>query len=437
MKLKIKLARRLSLLSAILLICLIVPSFTSYAETISEANDKIARESKAYEEKQKELDSKKEDADALISEIQSLDTEISSTNSDISSINTEIEKNTEEINTVEDKISKKTKEIDNLVKVEIPKTESRAAASLKFSQRNENSNFLLNTIMKDSKTSDKQDLIDEARFASILTNESSSSIKSLTDLLGVVQTKKNELSNTKDELNNTKDKLKQKENTLRLQVEKLNSQKDYQTKVKNEINAKMAAIEGDMSNSADIIAAEKEQKRLFKEAGCGPNDVYGVDCGQSKIQDAGGGSGGGGNGAWRRPLAHGTITNEYGPNSNYWGGVHTGIDLANSQGTPVYGASSGVVLFAGWSNDGGGYNVQVLHLVGGRNYVTRYCHMSSINVSQGQSIGKNAQIGAVGNTGNSFGAHLHFEMNQGSSYNWSGTENPRNYISFPALGGSW
>ena len=65
----------------------------------------------------------------------------------------------------------------------------------------------------------------------------------------------------------------------------------------------------------------------------------------------------------------------------------------------------------GW-NYGYGNVVQIDH---GNGFVTIYAHLSSISVSQCQSISAGAPVGAAGNTGNSQGAHLHFEIRQGGS----------------------
>ena len=92
---------------------------------------------------------------------------------------------------------------------------------------------------------------------------------------------------------------------------------------------------------------------------------------------------------------------------------HNGIDISAPEGTTVWAADNGVVTMAqgGW-NYGYGNVVQIDH---GNGFVTIYAHLSSISVSQCQSISAGAPIGAAGNTGNSQGAHLHFEIRQGGS----------------------
>jgi murein DD-endopeptidase MepM/ murein hydrolase activator NlpD len=92
---------------------------------------------------------------------------------------------------------------------------------------------------------------------------------------------------------------------------------------------------------------------------------------------------------------------------------HNGIDISAPEGTGVWAADNGVVTMAqgGW-NYGYGNVVQIDH---GNGFVTIYAHLSVISVGQCQSITAGAPIGAAGNTGNSQGAHLHFEIRQNGS----------------------
>jgi hypothetical protein len=89
-----------------------------------------------------------------------------------------------------------------------------------------------------------------------------------------------------------------------------------------------------------------------------------------------------------------------------WGVLHGGIDIANSIGTPILAASDGVVIDAGPT---GGYGnwVKLRHNDG---TVTLYAHLSSWNVDIGQRVWAGDQIAKMGNTGNSTGPHLHFEV---------------------------
>jgi hypothetical protein len=89
-----------------------------------------------------------------------------------------------------------------------------------------------------------------------------------------------------------------------------------------------------------------------------------------------------------------------------WGVLHGGIDIANSIGTPILAASDGVVISAG-PYAGYGNMVKLKHNDG---TVTLYGHLSSWQVEVGERVWAGDQIAKMGNTGNSTGPHLHFEV---------------------------
>jgi len=92
--------------------------------------------------------------------------------------------------------------------------------------------------------------------------------------------------------------------------------------------------------------------------------------------------------------------------NDYWSG-HLGIDIAAGEGAPVYAADAGVVVFSGWATGGYGNMVMIDH---GNGYQTVYAHMSNATAGCGRSVGQGSIIGYSGSTGNSTGAHLHFEV---------------------------
>jgi murein DD-endopeptidase MepM/ murein hydrolase activator NlpD len=89
------------------------------------------------------------------------------------------------------------------------------------------------------------------------------------------------------------------------------------------------------------------------------------------------------------------------------GANHPAIDIAGSIGNPVWASDNGVVVYAGWSNYGYGNLIVIDH---GNGWQTLYAHLNSISVGCGQSVNQGQGIGGLGSTGNSSGAHLHFEM---------------------------
>ncbi len=85
---------------------------------------------------------------------------------------------------------------------------------------------------------------------------------------------------------------------------------------------------------------------------------------------------------------------------------HNGVDLAAAHGTPVYATADGRVGRANWFGSYGNY-VQIEH---GGALQTRYAHLSSYTVSQGEQVRKGDLIGYIGSTGRSTGPHLHYEV---------------------------
>ncbi|MBI1961218.1 MAG: M23 family metallopeptidase [Candidatus Sungbacteria bacterium] len=86
---------------------------------------------------------------------------------------------------------------------------------------------------------------------------------------------------------------------------------------------------------------------------------------------------------------------------------HTGIDIGNKTGQPIYAADDGVVTTSGWNSGGYGYYVIIDH---GNGIQTLYGHNSKNGVSAGDRVGKGDVIAAIGSTGRSTGPHVHFEV---------------------------
>jgi murein DD-endopeptidase MepM/ murein hydrolase activator NlpD len=99
-----------------------------------------------------------------------------------------------------------------------------------------------------------------------------------------------------------------------------------------------------------------------------------------------------------RPVG-GVLTQEFHPG-------HNGLDFGIKVGTPVEATMDGKVTYAGWNNQGYGNLV----IVENGDYKTYYAHLSSIPVSVGDSVAAGTTIGLSGNTGNSTGPHLHYEI---------------------------
>ncbi len=96
------------------------------------------------------------------------------------------------------------------------------------------------------------------------------------------------------------------------------------------------------------------------------------------------------------------------PFASRWGSFHGAIDISNgsTNGKPIIASDGGTVVEARYHSSYG-YYVLIDH---GNGYNTRYAHCSKLNVQEGQKVAQGEYIAKVGNTGYSFGAHLHFEI---------------------------
>ena len=109
-----------------------------------------------------------------------------------------------------------------------------------------------------------------------------------------------------------------------------------------------------------------------------------------------------------KPLAGGVLTSGFGYR---WGTNHNGVDWGVPTGTAVKASSGGTVIRAGWFS-GYGICVDIQHPNG---TMTRYAHLSKALVSVGQKVTQGEQIARSGNTGDSTGPHLHFEIRVGGT----------------------
>lgn len=117
-----------------------------------------------------------------------------------------------------------------------------------------------------------------------------------------------------------------------------------------------------------------------------------------------------------RPVS-GTVTSRFGQR---WGKAHKGLDIGAPKGTPIKAAASGTVVSSGYDSSGYGYMVVISH---GNGIDTAYGHCSALYVKAGQKVSQGEVIAAVGNTGHSFGNHLHLEIRVNGI-----AQNPQNYL---------
>ncbi|MCA1057471.1 M23 family metallopeptidase [Rossellomorea aquimaris] len=126
---------------------------------------------------------------------------------------------------------------------------------------------------------------------------------------------------------------------------------------------------------------------------------------------------------------NGTITTNFGPDVlNNEERYHYGIDIDGNIGDAVKSSASGTVVRSDYSSSYGNVII-VRHSINNQTYETLYAHLNSRNVSNGSTVNQGQVIGAVGNTGYSFGSHLHFELHKGTwNINKSNAVDPLEYL---------
>lgn len=229
----------------------------------------------------------------------------------------------------------------------------------------------------------------------------------------------------------------------RMQIEELEKQLEAQQAeleaLKAELEAQQAELEilleekaehiralnDSIAYTQDVIAELEDSIRKEEQA------LYEIQQAISQQASSGGyvpnvsGSSKPAYGSWIWPSDTYYLTDTFGYQA-WRGGLHNGIDIGAPHGSPIYAAASGTVWIAGWSSSAGNW-VVIDH---GGGVLSVYMHASALYVSSGQYVDAGTCIAAVGNTGYSFGAHLHFGIMVGSSGGYNGYwVDPLGYVS--------
>ena len=263
------------------------------------------------------------------------------------------------------------------------------------------------------------DLLNKAEYVSKLSSYDRDMLVAFQETVKVVEEKEAKLKEEYEKLNT-------------LQTSLVSQQTEAQTLISSK-EAQIAEIQNQITDNANLLADLKAKaeaaKRLQEEqaaaaaaaaAAAKKNNSGSSSNGSSSSRPASSGNVVSGSGYFTHPCPGMTYQSSYfGEVRSFDSRPHKGNDYAAPTGTPTYAAAAGTVITAGWSNSAGNW-VVISH---GNGLVTKYMHHSSICVSAGQRVAKGQQIGYVGSTGYSTGAHLHFQVEL------NGTPvNPNNYM---------
>ncbi|EST27459.1 M23 family metallopeptidase [Streptomyces niveus] len=136
------------------------------------------------------------------------------------------------------------------------------------------------------------------------------------------------------------------------------------------------------------------------------------------------------NPTWVKPVSKYTLSATYGTGGGMWASKHSGQDFAVNVGTNVKAVHTGTVVKAGpnGAGDGPAYGnaIVIKHGTGSSAKYSQYAHLSKVKVNVGQKVDKGQSIALSGNTGNSSGPHLHFEIR--TTPNYGSAINPVNFL---------
>ncbi|PWJ51515.1 murein hydrolase activator EnvC family protein [Faecalicatena contorta] len=369
--------RKKSIISAVLIMVLCTAlNLNVNATTVEEAQRKAD-----------ELESKKKSAEE---EKNSLASQLSTIVSDMNTIKEKLEKKQTEIQTAE----------NELVEAKIDENNQYESMKkrIRFMYENGNSQFLEILLECESIS----DFLNKAEYFSQISTYDRNMLTEFQNVVKEVEEKEATLEKEYAELSGLQDELIKKQDEVQ---SLLDSKKIQIADLENQIGDNAATLEKLVKE-----AEAERQKQLQQQAA--------IQAAQQQAANNGSASGGGGsyaepdstpvvsgNGQFTNPCPGGYVSSTFGYR-DFDASFHKGLDLAAAEGTPTYAAAGGTVITAGWSDSAGNW-VVINH---GNGLTTKYMHHSALCVSEGQVVAKGQQIGYVGNTGNSFGAHLHFQV---------------------------
>ena len=210
----------------------------------------------------------------------------------------------------------------------------------------------------------------------------------------------NNLNNMIEANNQREIELKEKEVEMNKKQEELTAKVSKLTGVKASLNENSVSVGKQIQIYEELIQS-------YKDLGCEPKDVIGVDC--AKGNNAG---------EWVRPIQSGYVTSEFGYR---WGSLHRAIDVSNKNpySTKIYPVANGRIV-AKYSDYYGALTIVIEHkTASGKYYSSLYTHMSKYapNTYVGKNVTINDYIGYMGETGYAYGPHLHLEISPCRLYN--------------------
>lgn len=377
-------------------------SMMSFASEKSELNQKI----KETKENLNDVNSQKEESQNKVDELKS-----------------QIAEYEKEINSLKDEIKQKQKEIkemqEKLDKLEKERQEKQDLLDQRLITMYENGETTYLDVLLSS--ADITDFISKYYMVETVTEADKELIEGL-------EADKKEIEETKNKLNASLDEVEKKKEEQESIQTKLNKAKNKEEAKVESLTEESHDLEEDIEayekKMKELDAKEKAQEEALKHKIEEAEKNHGSNSGSSGSGSSGGSSSGGSvsSKGFIRPVTSGRITATMYYSS---GKYHGAVDFGVSTGTPVYAAADGIVVTSTWGgSDSYGYYIKIKHYNG---LYTLYAHGSSLVAKVGQEVNQGDLIMYSGNTGNSTGPHLHFEVRK-SPGGYSNRVNPLNYL---------
>ncbi|MBS5864368.1 MAG: peptidoglycan DD-metalloendopeptidase family protein [Clostridium sp.] len=380
-------------------------SISYAASSISSQKNELNQKIQETKDNLNEVNSQKEESQ---DKVNNLSSQIDSYESKINSLKSEIETKTNEVNELQKKLdeleAEREKNQSLLDERLVTLYESGEVSYLDMLLSSTDlTDFISSYYMIETLTAADKELIQNLENDK---KEIADTQEKVNNSLGEIEKNKTELESVQQELSKAKNEEQTKVDKLTEQSHDLeNDIEEYEKKMK-ELDAKEKAQEAALQKKY-----EEAKKKAEQGNSSGSNSNSGSSSGGS-VSSKG----------FIRPVKTGKITaGMYYSSGKYHGAVDFGVSV----GTPVYAAADGIVVTSTWGgSDSYGYYIKIKHYNG---LYTLYAHGSSLVAKVGQEVKQGQLIMYSGNTGNSTGPHLHFEVRVAPG-GYNNRVNPLNYL---------
>lgn len=381
------------------------------ATTLSELQERQKELESQKAENEEKLDQLKEDTAKQQEYKETLNAQIETVQQEIDSYNLEINQLNEQIQKKEDEIADKQVSID----ANYEKLKERLCALYKAGEAS--------TLAIVLDADNISDMLRKAEIMKAVTEHDTQLMDTLKTEMKEIETQKKEIETNKSELTKSRTALQDSQKELTSLMEEADSLLTDLEKQQRQLEIENESLDEDMKEAdaaLDEWYAEYYASQSSNTSNTGDSSSSGGSSNSSSSGNTGSSEPVNGTGQFMWP-----VPGYYGAIYQGFSSSHKGYDISGGgiYGQPIVAADSGYVMFAGFgsaanSHNRYGYCVDIDH---GNGYSTRYAHCSALTVSTGTYVTKGQVIGYVGNTGESYGAHLHFEIRYyGTAVNPSG-----------------